>query len=170
MSGYDSKPDTRAHIDQVRSNLRIVIKSLMRRAAIHDESKLHEPELATFDSVTERLRSMTYGSPEYKACLADMGPALKHHYAYNDHHPEHFVDETPVTGEPSSRTDRAPLTGVVAMDLVQLTEMLCDWQAATKRHDDGDIRRSILVNAKRFGYGDEIRQLLLNTVSLLEGE
>jgi hypothetical protein len=40
---------------------------------------------------------------------------------------------------------------------------LCDWKAATLRHADGDLGRSILQNADRFGYGDEILGLLLNT-------
>lgn len=54
------------------------------------------------------------------------------------------------------------------MDLMQLTEMLCDWLAAVKRHDDGDIRRSITINRERFGYGDEIERLLLNTVEAMD--
>jgi hypothetical protein len=49
------------------------------------------------------------------------------------------------------------------MSLVQMIEMLCDWKAATLRHADGDLERSIMQNAERFEYGDEIRELLLNT-------
>jgi hypothetical protein len=55
------------------------------------------------------------------------------------------------------------------MSLVQLTEMLCDWKAATLRHKDGDIRRSIEQNQQRFGYSDEVKRILLNTLPLLEG-
>lgn len=53
------------------------------------------------------------------------------------------------------------------MNLLDLTEMLCDWIAATRRHPDGDIHRSIDQNAERFGYGDEIRRLLHNSVEPL---
>jgi hypothetical protein len=47
--------------------------------------------------------------------------------------------------------------------------MLCDWKAATLRHDDGDIRRSIEINQERFGYSDELKQILINTLPLIEG-
>jgi hypothetical protein len=43
------------------------------------------------------------------------------------------------------------------MDLVQVIEMLADWKAATLRHADGDLARSIEQNAERFGYGDQFR-------------
>jgi hypothetical protein len=79
-----------------------------------------------------------------------MGPALKHHYDHNDHHPEHFPN------------------GVEDMDLMQITEMLCDWIAAGRRHaDGGDIHRSIEQNAERFGYGDELRKILHTTADRL---
>jgi hypothetical protein len=40
-------------------------------------------------------------------------------------------------------------------------------RARLVRVDDGDIRRSIYENADRFGYGDELRQILLNTVKVI---
>lgn len=152
----DSRPDTHEHIAQVRGLLLGVAADLTRRAHVHDRSKLAEPELSIFDEFSPKLRDSTYGSDEYKGYLEGMGEALKHHYAENDHHPEHFVAET----------DREQ-DGIAAMSLIQLTEMLCDWLAATRRHADGDIYRSIEQNAERFGYGDEIKQLLRNTVTWL---
>lgn len=174
MSAYDSRPDTYEHINLVRKYLRRVTMRLILRADKHDASKLVEPEVSVFDEFTPKLKDSTYGSDEYKQFLEGMGKGLQHHYAHNDHHPEHFYDPDPVAsysaGEPTSRWSRAPLTGIHAMDLIQLTEMICDWLAATKRHDDGDIRRSIEQNRERFGYGDEIAQLLVNTVEVLDRE
>jgi hypothetical protein len=145
----DSGPDTRKHIATVNGLLRGAAADLCRRGYVHDRSKLAEPEKATFDRVTEKLSSLTYGSEEYKAALAEMGPALDHHYAQEDHHPEH--------GD-----------GTIGwMSLLQLTEMLCDWIAAGRRHEDSDIHRSIDINAGRFGYGEEIRALLHNSVEPL---
>lgn len=149
-ANYDSRPDTYERIAEVRGLLLAAVGDLQRRAHEHDLSKLSSPEREVFDRVTPRLRELTYGSDEYKASLAEMGPALQHHYEVNDHHPEHFAG------------------GIGEMNLVQLVEMLCDWLAATRRHADGDIRRSIELNAERFGYGDEIKRLLLNTLPLLE--
>jgi hypothetical protein len=142
---YDSRLDTYEHIGEVRQRLLAVAHDLIDRASRHDASKLVEPELSVFDEYTPKLRNSTYGSDEYKSFLEGMGEGLQHHYAVNDHHPEHHA------------------SGVADMDLVQVIEMLVDWKAATLRHADGDLRRSIEQNANRFGYGDEFQRLLLNT-------
>lgn len=147
---YDSRPDTFEHIGFVQDQLAAAVYSLQKRARRHDRSKLKEPELSIFNQVTPSLKSSTYGSDEYKEFLVQMKSALDHHYARNPHHPEHFEH------------------GIHGMSLLDLIEMLCDWIAATKRHDDGDIRRSIDINQERFGYGAEIKGLLLNTLEELE--
>lgn len=144
---YDSRPDTWAHIREVRDRLDQVIDDLILRGARHDLSKLEEPELSIFNEFTPKLKESTYGSDQYKEYLVEMGEGLKHHYAVNDHHPEHFY------------------MGVHGMNLLQMTEMLCDWKAATMRHDDGDLRSSIEKNAKRFGYSGEITNLLMRTAN-----
>lgn len=148
-TGYDSRPDTLEHIAEVRDRLFEVILDLEDRARRHDQSKLVDPERAVFDEYTPKLRASTYGSDEYKSFLAGMGEGLKHHYAVNDHHPEHFT------------------LGVREMDLIQLIEMLADWKAATLRHADGDLTRSIKQNAERFGYGQELGGLLIRTAERL---
>ncbi len=146
---YDSRPDTWRHIEQVRHYLHRVASDLILRAEKHDQSKLIDPERSVFDEFTPKLKTSTYGSAEYEGFRKAMGEGLEHHYKWNDHHPEHFDG------------------GIAEMGLTQITEMLCDWLAAVKRHDDGDIRRSIEINAERFGYGDEIKRLLLNTVEAM---
>jgi len=150
LQAYDSRPDTLKHISVVRGFLFEVQDDLDMRAARHDRSKLKSPEVEVFDEFTPKLKHSTYGSPEYATFLEGMGVGLRHHYEHNDHHPEHFE------------------SGIRDMNLMQLTEMLCDWLAAVQRHDDGDIRRSIEINAERFGYGDEIKRLLANTVEYME--
>lgn len=173
MSDYDSRPDTHTHIGEVRTRLLQVVRDLLSRADDHDRSKLVEPEVAVFDEFTPKLRDSTYGSDEYKAFLDGMDEGLKHHYRVNDHHPEHFVDGDPVAIYSASYPDSAwrqgslctDRSGVHAMNLVQMIEMLADWKAATLRHADGDLGRSIEQNAERFGYGDEIQRLLLHTAA-----
>ena len=108
------------------------------------QSKLHSPEKEIFDEYTPKLATTTYGSEEYKTYLEEMKVALSHHYSKNRHHPEYHPN------------------GIHDMNLVDLIEMLCDWKAATMRHNDGDIIKSIELNQKRFGYDDEIKQIMIN--------
>ena len=147
MAGYDSRPDTWEHIHKVQRYLLGCVSELVGRAHRHDQSKLVDPEVSVFDEFTPKLRDSTYGSDEYKAYLVGMGEGLAHHYEINDHHPEHFDG------------------GIADMDLLQVLEMLCDWKAATERHADGDLGRSIKQNAERFGYGPELEQLLTTTAA-----
>ena len=147
---YDSIPDTNKHIDEVRKLLHQVQTDVASRFLKHDASKLKEPELSVFNEYTPKLRDSTYGSDEYKQFLVGMGEGLTHHYQVNDHHPEHFSG------------------GIEDMNLVQLIEMLADWKAATMRHADGDLARSIEQNAERFGYDDKMKKLLYNTATYFD--
>lgn len=54
--------------------------------------------------------------------------------------------------------------GLHGMSLLDLIEMICDWKAATLRHNDGDLLASVKINQKRFGYTDELKAILLNTI------
>lgn len=198
---YDSRPDTYAHIQMVQGLLGRVIRLLTRRSEAHDRSKLVSPEVEAFDEFTGRLRGLTYGSDEYRACLAAMKPALDHHYSQNSHHPEHYrwrcgvCDrrcrdaewEVAPQGPNDSGLRYCPDCcrhgmiyeawlkaetdkGLRGMTLLDLVEMLCDWKAATMRHADGDIRRSIEINQGRFGYSDELMQVFLNTLDEIQDD
>jgi len=146
----DSRGETIKHIRTVQNNIGSVVHKLLSRAIYHDRSKLESPEREIFDEFTPKLKVSTYGSDEYKEFLKEMKVGLDHHYAFNRHHPEHFEG------------------GISSMSLIDIVEMLCDWEAATHRHEDGDIRRSIEMNQERFGYSDDLKQILLNTVNILE--
>lgn len=137
------------HINQVQHLLAKVIRDLHTRSLQHDQSKLELPEVAYFAEFTPKLRTMTYGSTEYKACLKELDYALKHHYAVNSHHPEHYPN------------------GVNGMTLMDLVEMLADWKAATMRHADGDLAKSLQINRERFGLSDQLAGILENTTRYL---
>lgn len=142
---YDSTLDTMRHSRRVDELLLQVIVALQSRVTRHDLSKMEPPEKAVFDRVTPRLQSSTYGSEEYKASLADIGEVLVHHYGANRHHPEHFE------------------AGVAGMTLVDVVEMLADWKAATERHDDGSLARSLEIGEERFGIEPQLMAVLRNT-------
>jgi hypothetical protein len=56
-----------------------------------------------------------------------------------------------------------PDLGINGMSLLDLVEMFCDWKAATERHADGDIKRSIEINQKRFNMTPQLASILENT-------
>lgn len=143
---YDSKPETLEHIYRVRSLLNECSDHLRARGWDHDRSKLESPEKDAFDVLTPRLKGLTYGSDEYRASLKELKPALDHHYAHNSHHPEHYPD------------------GVAGMSLLDLVEMICDWKAATERHADGSMTKSLEHNKGRFGIDDQLASTIANTV------
>lgn len=147
---HDSRIDTYEHIQTVQFFLRKVIEALHYRSSVHDQSKLRSPEKEIFDEYSPKLKTSTYGSDEYKIFLEGMGEALKHHYKHNSHHPEYYE------------------LGIKGMSLLDLIEMLCDWKAATLRHADGDLLRSVEINQKRFGYSDELKAIFLNTIRELK--
>jgi hypothetical protein len=155
---YDSRPETQEHIDKVRAFLLRAENNLFERAEKHDASKLVSPELEAFDIATPKLAGLVYGSEEYKQSLRDLGPALQHHFEANDHHPEHYEN------------------GVRGMSLMALIEMLCDWRAASERGkqrtDDPEkvktFEDGLAYQQERFGYSDELAEILRNTVRELE--
>lgn len=83
---------TQEHINLVRVLLRIAATELLKRGEVHDLSKFSPEEVEVFTEYTSKLKGTTYGSDEYKQFLAEMKPALDHHYKYSRHHPEHFSD------------------------------------------------------------------------------
>jgi len=145
MTGYDSTSETLKHSLRVGELMGAPIRELVDRSVKHDISKTQDPELAVFNEFTPKLKTSTYGSDEYKGFLTAMGDGLKHHYASNRHHPEHFPN------------------GIDGMTLVDLLEMLADWKAATERHADGDLSASLDIQQGRFGISPQLVGILRNT-------
>lgn len=144
---YDSTKDTLLHIKRVNELLLQFTKEIIDRAIQHDNSKLQEPEKPLFDKMTPLLKGLTYGSDDYKKALDELKPALDHHYANNSHHPEHYKN------------------GIDDFTLVDLVEMFIDWKAASERHDNGDIFRSIEINKNRFGISEQLCKIFKNTAA-----
>lgn len=138
------------HIQKVQHYCSLMVARFANRFSDHDRSKLEEPEAPTFARVTGKLHGLTFGSEEYKQALVEMGPALDHHYAHNRHHPEYFED------------------GIQGMDLLDIVEMVADWYAASQRHANGDIMKSLDINQERFGFSDDLKAVMANTVKLIQ--
>lgn len=146
---YDSAADTLTHIRRVQHYLGVLVRDLLSRGECHDDSKLGPEEKPLFDDMTPLLKTLTYGSDDYKASLAKLGDALRHHYAVNSHHPEHYAD------------------GVVGMNLLDVVEMFCDWKAASERTKDGDFVKSVEIGIERFHIEPQLASILRNSMGLL---
>lgn len=150
MSIAECQVETQKHIERVRHYLRFVTDRLTLRGVKHDATKLETPEIELFAAHTKQLADTKYGSPEYQEHLEALKPALDHHYANSRHHPEHFVK------------------GINDMNLIDIIEMFCDWKASTERQKDGNLLKSIDINAQRFGYDDQLKQIFINTAKLFD--
>jgi hypothetical protein len=150
MTVAECQVETQKHIEAVRKYIRFMIDKIDLRGVKHDASKLETPEVELFAEHTLQLAGLTYGSDEYKASLEALKPALDYHYATNRHHPEHFNN------------------GVNDMTLVDIIEMFCDWKASTLRHNDGNLLKSIEINAERFNMDGQLKQILMNTARMLD--
>lgn len=195
MSDYDSTNDTNIHRLRVKSLIWDAIVELDDRANKHDRSKLMSPEKELFDEFTPKLAGCTYGSDEYKEFLKGLKVALDHHYTNNSHHPEHYpLWKCPVCKKIKQESDTwvndngnrfcldcsgghaiyevelmeyNKIISVNGFDLFDLIEMFFDWKAASERHNDGNILKSIEINTKRFNLSEQIVSILTNTAKRL---
>jgi hypothetical protein len=142
--------ETMRHILTVRALLLEGIRELVTRADAHDLSKLSDPEVSWFTENTDKLKTMKYGSDEYKATMATGRTAIDHHQQNNRHHPEYYGAD-----------------GINGMNLFDLIEMLMDWKASGLRSPGGNLTRSIDINEKRFNIDPALVRILKNTVDMI---
>lgn len=147
---YDSEAETRAHIQKVSQYLSRFASILLERGIVHDASKLGPIEKPHFDRETAKLKNLVYGTPEYMKSLERLQVALRHHYAANSHHPEHYQN------------------GVNGMTLVDLVEMLCDWKAASERNKGNKLR--LKTSFERFNIDPQLAEILTNTAKFFAWE
>lgn len=141
--------ELRKHVWNVQALMNSCIVHLISRAHSHDYSKIEDVEKEAFIKYAPELNRTQYGSPEYEEIVKKAEEAASFHHKHNNHHPEHFRN------------------GIQGMDLMGLTEMLCDWIAATKRSPGGNIFRSIDINQRKYGYSEDVKKILINTARKL---
>lgn len=145
MSKY--KDDVYAHKKRVETNLHDMSLELTIRAANHDLSKLQPEEQEIYERVTPEFASVKYGTPEYEAVKAKLGPALEHHYRSNDHHPEHFAN------------------GFLDMNAMQLDEVIADWDAAMRRDPNANVDSSLEALRVKYNLEPQLFAIVKNTIS-----
>lgn len=132
----------------VSTILDVLAAQLELKGELHDRSKLQYPEVSNFSKVNHLVKTIEYGSPEYKANVENiLKVALTHHYRANRHHPEHFDN------------------GILGMNLLDTIEMIADWKASSLRYKSGDVIKGIAINKERFKISPRCKEIFLNTAS-----
>lgn len=139
-----TQEDSMNHVSKVRAYVALMAQLLDQRALEHDASKFVEPEASGYERLHEELTPIAYGTSEYRKKMAEFDWLLYHHYAANDHHPEH-----------------SPL-GVAGMSLLSLLEMMADWKAASERPQSRSPF-SLEWNIERFAIEPQLASVLRNT-------
>jgi len=145
-----TREEIRDHIKHVADRMNLFAHELIHRGEIHDASKLEEPEIKYEAWGSPKLKNLRYKSDAFNVIGDKMWPGTKEHYANNRHHIQHHKN------------------GVLDMTLIDLLEMVADWKSASERYPDADIRMSIRDNADRSDFGEQLKQILLNTIDELE--
>lgn len=114
----------------------------------HDDSKFNLDELREAVRNSNKLKGLTYGSPEFEDKLQEIIDEGVLHYERNSHHIEGNTN------------------GVSDMDLIDLLVALCDWISACENYG-GSIYESISIAQRRFNMSDEVVNLLNNTIKRL---
>jgi hypothetical protein len=134
---------TLQHMRRVQHLLCDFAIGLLRRGQHHDDSKLGPVEKPHFDRESPMLSGVDFGSAAYEAALSRLTVALRHHYAHNSHHPEHYPD------------------GIAGMDLYDLIEMVLDWKASSERRPIVDM--GLEQAFSRFAVEPQLQAIIRNT-------
>jgi len=143
--------DTGNHSRDVGHILDIIISELKEKSTSHDFSKMKNPEFDMFVDFLKDITKYKFGSKEYNEYI-ESNQYCKHHFKYNDHHPEHFKN------------------GVHDMNLVNIAEMFADWVAASAKRSDCSkekIVENIIKLCEKFKMGILLTQIFINTVDLV---
>jgi len=144
----DYLEDTLSHIHHVQQLLSSFAEQLYRRGQAHDLSKLSDPEKSIFHQNTVAFRRHRLGTQAYdRHGKEQVREALRHHYANNSHHPQHYNN------------------GVKGMCLLDIVEMFHDCVAASKDHGETDPYHWVAANQERFGFSDELASIFRNTIT-----
>lgn len=143
----DTESKVRAHIHRVQSEMMKLINVLHSRVEHHDASKVLKGIEKDGWEHMDAEKCYEYGTPQYFDKINRYNWVLNMHYKNNSHHPEHYDCD------------------ISKMDLIDLTEMLCDWVS----YKDGslsylDAIEIIDQQSKRFGLSPELTEILLNTL------
>jgi len=127
----------------------IICKKLIKRGLTHDNSKFSKEEFEYVYKLSKNDKDIKFGSKEYYELVDSVQSAKIAHFTRNRHHINYH-----------GRVEN--------MNLIDLIELLADWQGATKRKN-GNILESLEINSKKYDIKDDLKNSLLSTFHTLLG-
>lgn len=122
------------HKARVKQWIEVFIKELRRRADIHDDSKLREPEISGWRAMDKEPR-YKYGTKEYFDKVDKYKWLMEQHWKSNRHHPEYWT----LNPDKQSR------------DLIDIIEMLSDWLGySSKKPSYKEAKKLVEEQTKRY--------------------
>lgn len=149
---WQLKTSVMYHRMAVQVYMQQIARDLMIRGRRHDASSIIDETELSLASKSVILTDETETNKTLAKKYLDSNDALlKAHANNNDHHPEHFE------------------TGIMGMDLIQFTEMLCDTMA---RADELGIAYSDMIDqlCEQYSLSSELYHIVANTVNTMTGD
>ena len=138
------------HREKVNDSLNLLADELRRRGRVHDDSKLRAvDEFGAFVEINTGGRRYEFNSLEMNAILIRHGEAIELHKSRNSHHPEYHEDLT-------------------AMPLLDVIEMVIDWQAAASTYGKTPLADSKKIMLERYDFTEAQKWVIDEMVCILE--
>ncbi len=118
---------------------------LLKRAAVHDNSKLEDKELYLLSRLNDRIEAFT--DPDYR--LNDtQKEIIEEHWRKNRHHPEYFEDYNEMTE-------------------LDILEMCCDWSARSSQYGTDLMEFVKTRQENRFHFSPEVYKKVVKYCKIL---
>lgn len=118
---------------------------LLKRATVHDNSKLEDDELFLLSRVSDRHEAFT--DPQYT--LNDKQKAMiQEHWKRNPHHPEYYEDSS-------------------QMSELDILEMVCDWYARSMQYGTDLLEFARTRQENRFHFNKEMYKKVIRYCKIL---
>ena len=136
------------HQKHVEANMGQLASELVRRAHVHDQSKLSPSELEGFIEIHQIAREHPIGTPEYEVAMRT-ATCIKEHFSNNSHHPEHHAT-------------------TADMGWLDIIEMVLDWKAASDTYGHKSVHDVLDYQQKRHGFSPEQWWLIIQIANWIE--
>lgn len=122
--------------------------ALIRRAAVHDNSKFSLEEIDALSKISDKQeKDDGFTNPDYKLNNEQLD-LISIHWRNNRHHPEHFGS-------------------VYDMTTLDILEMVCDWHARSVEFGTDLIEFVIHRQSNRFHFPSKLFDAILNLCCLM---